>query len=183
MAGKFGMNWLKRIAQMKLLIIVRGPSGSGKSMLVKKKQKEYGVPDDLVFSTDKFWINEETGQYNFSKDYLPDAHLWNKSVTDRAMQGGPPVIIVDNTNTRLVEMKPYVQMAQKYGYEVKFIESDWAKTPEGQWDISVLEKVQNQSDRQEIGKVVPVEILEQMVGQYEYNPTVENVLRSEKTQL
>lgn len=128
------MNWLQKLSQQKLLFIVRGPSGSGKSRMTEGISEQHNAP---VFSR-------------------------------------------DNTNTTFSEMKPYVQMAQKYGYSVTFKEPDWdprLKTPEGQWNINFLEEMQNQPDRE---KIVPREVLESMVGGYEYNPTVENVLSSER---
>ena len=67
-------------------------------------------------------------------------------------------------------------MAQKYDYSVTFKEPEWdprLKKPKGQWDVDFLEKMQNQPDRD---KKVSRDVLEQMVNDYEYNPTVESVL-------
>ncbi len=164
--------------KQKLLIIARGPSGSGKSTMVEKIRDKFNAP---VFTTDDFWM--QGGKYNFDPDYIGEAHFWNQTRVDEAMQGGEPVVIVDNTNSMFSEMKPYILMAQQYGYEVKFIEPDWhpdLKTPEGKWNVDFLEQVQGQKDRKDIGKVVPREILEKMVGSYDYNPTVEDILRSER---
>lgn len=163
------------MSQQKLLIVVRGPSGSGKSRMTEDISEQHNAP---VFSSDAFWMIN--GEYKFDREYIGEAHFWNQGRVEEAMQSNTPIILVDNTNTTFSEMKPYVQMAQKYGYTVSFKEPDWdprLKTPEGQWNIDFLEEMQNQPDRE---KVVPRDILESMVGGYEYNPTVENVLSSEK---
>lgn len=172
------MNWLQKTSQQqKLLVIARGPSGSGKSRMTEKISEQYNAP---TFSSDDFWMIN--GEYQFDREYVDESHFWNQSRVEEAMQGNAPVIIVDNTNAQLWEMKPYVLMAQKYGYNVDFKEPDWnpeLKTPEGQWNVDFLEQMQNQPDRE---KVVPRDILETMVGNYEYNPTVESVLRSERSE-
>lgn len=169
------MNWLQKIAQEKLIVIARGPSGSGKSRMTKKISEKYNAP---IFSTDDFWMTN--GEYQFDREYIGEAHFWNQGRVEEAMQGDVPVIIVDNVNTQFWEMKPYVVMAQKYGYAVIFKEPDWnsqLKTPEGQWNVDFLEEMQNNPNRD---KVVPRDVLESMVGGYDYNPTVKTVLDSEK---
>jgi len=169
------VNWLQKISQQKFLIIARGPSGSGKSRMTKEISEKYSAP---IFATDDFWMHN--GEYQFDIDHIDDAHFWNHGRVEEAMQGGSPVIIVDNTNSQFWEMKPYVLMAQKYGYSVQFEEPDWhpeLKTPEGSWNADFLEQMQNQPDRD---KQIPREAIERMVGNYEYSPTVESVLSSER---
>lgn len=169
------MNWMQKLSQQKLLVVARGPSGSGKSRMTEKISEQYDAP---VFSSDDFWMS--SGTYQFDREYVGESHFWNQGRVEEAMQGDVPVIIVDNTNAQFWEMKPYVAMAQKYGYTVDFREPDWdprLKTPEGQWNVDFLEEMQNQPDRE---KVVPRDILESMVGGYEYSPTVEAVLSSER---
>lgn len=174
------MNWFQRTAQDKVLIIARGPSGSGKSTMVEKLKKELGAP---VFSTDDAWISKKTGRYEYDPSVADWAHWATQEEVKKAMQTGHSIIIVDNTNTQLWEMKPYVEMARKHDYSVSFKEPDWdenLKTPEGQWNVDFLESMQQTGNRQEIGKIIPREVLEKMVGKYEHNPTVESVLKSEK---
>ena len=55
------------------------------------------------------------------------------------MKKEEPIIVIDNTNVRKWEAKPYVKMAQQYGYEVKFVEPD---TP-WKFDITELKKKDN----------------------------------------
>lgn len=169
------MNWLKKISMHKTLIIARGPSGSGKSMMSRILAEKFNAP---IFASDDFWMN--SGEYQFDPDYIGESHFWNHGRAEEAMQGNEPVIIIDNTNVQFWEMRKYAIMAQEYGYSVVFKEPDWdprLKTPEGRWNVNFLEEMQNQPDRE---KKVPLQVLELMVDKYEYNPTMESVLNSKK---
>jgi len=169
------MNWLQKMANQKVLIISRGPSGSGKSRMNHELSDEFSAP---VFASDDFFM--QTGTYEFDPRLLGKAHAWNQQRVEDSMKDELPVIIVDNTNTQFWEMREYTMMAQKYGYSVDFKEPDWnprLKTPEGRWNVDFLEEMQNQPDRE---KKIPRNILEKMVERYEYNPTIESVLNSKK---
>jgi predicted kinase len=105
---------------MSIMIIMRGPSGSGKTTRARELQKEYNA---LINSADKYFMVK--GEYCFNADQLPAAHNWCQDRTRCACEDGQNVI-VDNTNMSLWEMKPYVEMAEEFGYEVKF---QWGKNP------------------------------------------------------
>lgn len=169
------MNWLQKTTQQKLLIIARGPSGSGKSHMTKNLAEEYKAP---IFSTDDFWMVD--GEYQFNPKRLREAHRWNQNRTEEAMQNNEPIIIIDNTNVKFSDMKPYVQMAQKYQYNITFREPDWSqqlKNPDGKWNLEFLEEMQNQPDRE---KQVPLYALKRMVEGYEHDPTIEKILYSDR---
>ena len=170
-----GMNWMQKVSAQKLLIMARGPSGSGKSHMTGELSQRYGVPS---FSTDDYFM--ESGEYNFDPNHQEEFHKQNIKRTEEAMRGSQSVIIVDNTNIQFWEMKPYVQLAQRYGYVVDFKEPDWSpelRNSEGGWNVDFLGRMQNQPDRE---KTLPPEVLEQMVQNYQYNPSVESVLNSER---
>ena len=57
-------------------------------------------------------------QYVFDVNKLHAAHEWNKNRTEQAMIKNNPVVIVDNTNTTAKEIRPYIELAEKYGYVV-----------------------------------------------------------------
>ena len=172
-------NWLQKLAQqIRILIIARGPSGSGKSHMVKELSQKLNAP---VFSSDDFFM--QNNQYNFDVQRLSEAHEWNQKRTENAMQNEVPVIIVDNTNSKKWEMRVYTEAAIRHGYIVEFKEPDWdknLKTPEGKWNVDFLEKMQGNPDRKSVNKTIPRHVLERMVSGYEYNPTVEDILKSEK---
>ncbi|XP_057378037.1 uncharacterized protein LOC130700002 [Daphnia carinata] len=101
----------------KILIIMRGVPGSGKSYLAHQL-KGNGV----VLSADGYFINQ--GQYVFDRNLLGFAHEWNQKRASEELQKGTNPIIIDNTNLEAWEMQPYVIMALRHNYSVELIEPD-----------------------------------------------------------
>ena len=97
------------------VVIMRGPSGSGKSTYTKKH-----YPDAYVCSADLFF-HDEKGNYNFDPKLLGRAHEDCKRKFKKALHEKRPLVVVDNTNTKFWEMKPYIQMAREAGYDVEFV--------------------------------------------------------------
>jgi predicted kinase len=101
------------------LFLVRGIPGSGKSTFAKHIWNEYAVCE-----ADKFFHNKETGEYNFDASRLKEAHEWCRNEVETKMkdhQVNPqfyPEIVVSNTFTQEWEMKTYIDLAKKYGYQV-----------------------------------------------------------------
>lgn len=102
----------------KKLKILRGISGSGKSTYTRKN-----FPDAVVCSADDYF-KLGTGSYVFNVAELGDAHLYCWSKCHDALVAGTELVVVDNTNTQLWEMSPYVQMGKGLGYEVEIIRMD-----------------------------------------------------------
>jgi predicted kinase len=104
----------------KVLYIVRGIPGSGKSTFAKKLVGE----DFLVFEADKYFINQDNGKYEFDISKIKDAHKWCQNLVENCMKDNMinnqyyPEIAVSNTFTQEWEMEPYLQMAETYGYKV-----------------------------------------------------------------
>jgi predicted kinase len=98
---------------MKTLYIVRGIPGSGKSTFAKEL-----VPDFLVCEADKYFMSGD--EYKFDPTKLKDAHLWCQKIVETYMESDElyPKIAVSNTFTTEWEMKPYFDLAEKYGYRV-----------------------------------------------------------------
>jgi len=118
---------------MKLCIIMRGLPGSGKSTLAREIVAKY--PGALIFSADDFF-KQADGTYKFDVKLLHQAHMKCWTEFTCACLNKVPVVIVDNTNVRLRDIKPYVQIAGDHGYEVQYQEptTPWA------WDIDELVK-------------------------------------------
>jgi len=146
----------------KVLHLMRGLPGSGKST----KAKELAGENPNIFSTDDFFVNQDTGKYEFNPKMLGKNHSLNVQRTGKAMQDGITPIVVDNTNVRFFEMKNYVKLAQYYGYEVEFHEPDtsWA------WDSEEL------ANRNTHG--VPLEAIQRMNDKWDENPTIHGILKS-----
>ncbi|KFV43033.1 NEDD4-binding protein 2-like 2 [Gavia stellata] len=112
----------------KLLLILRGLPGSGKSTLSRILLGQ--SCDGIVFSTDDYFRQQDGYTYNAAQ--LGDAHDWNQKRAKQAMEQGKSPVIIDNTNTQAWEMKPYVEVALEKGYRVEFHEPDtwWKFDPE-----------------------------------------------------
>jgi predicted kinase len=104
----------------KVLYIVRGLPGSGKSTFAEKLVGS----DFLVCEADKYFIDKETGEYNFDGSKLKDAHKYCQDLVETYMKDSLVndqfyrEIAVSNTLTQEWEMKPYFELAEKYGYMV-----------------------------------------------------------------
>ena len=99
---------------MKELFLLRGLPGSGKSTLAKSL-------GGIRIEADQYFM--EDGVYNFDASKLKNAHNYCQSQTQAWMKtDGEQVnverIVVSNTFTQEWEMKPYFEMAEKYGYRV-----------------------------------------------------------------
>ncbi len=115
----------------KIMVLLRGAPGSGKSYMACKLIKECG--DDLidryyhhVHSTDNFFYLNKKGVYQFEPDKLDKAHHWNNVNVLHAIREELTPIIVDNTHTQMWEMKTYASMAVCAGYELEVMEPDTA---------------------------------------------------------
>lgn len=62
-----------------------------------------------------FFENEQ-GTYTFNRDDLGKAHAWCQNSVTMAMKNELPQIFVSNTLVKPFEMKPYEDLAEKYGY-------------------------------------------------------------------
>lgn len=95
---------------MKTCILVRGVSGAGKSTFVQECFGRFcNLEADMYFMKD--------GEYLFEPSKLKQAHGWCQSEAERQMKFGYD-IVVSNTFTTEWEMKPYLNLAEKYGYTV-----------------------------------------------------------------
>ena len=107
---------------MKKLFLLRGLPGAGKSTLAESLANGAG---SVHFEADMFFV--KNGEYKFDATQLKDAHNWCRGEVEYAMQfgyRGNPVnsplgnIVVSNTFTQEWEMKPYYEMAERFGYTV-----------------------------------------------------------------
>ncbi|XP_018419928.1 PREDICTED: LOW QUALITY PROTEIN: NEDD4-binding protein 2 [Nanorana parkeri] len=108
----------------KVLILLRGAPGSGKSTMARMLLEQN--PTGVILSTDDYFC--QNGQYQYDVNCLSEAHDWNQNRAKDAFEKNVSPIMIDNTNLQGWEMKPYVSMAMKYKYKVTFREPDtWWK--------------------------------------------------------
>lgn len=150
------------------LIIMRGMPGSGKSFLAKKLAGEAGK----VFSADDYF--SRNGEYNWVGSELPNAHIDCQNRALEAMYLAIPVVVIDNTNITLWELKQLrhlIEIAQVLGYEVEIREPNtpWA------WDAEELVKRNTHG--------VTLKKMNKFIGRYAKNVTVEDILSPEDRKL
>jgi predicted kinase len=102
----------------KILTLVRGLPGSGKSTFANTITNEFSVCE-----ADKFFVGED-GVYRFDATKLSQAHNWCREQVEIRMKDNQineqyyPHIVVSNTFTKQWEMSDYFELAEKYGYQV-----------------------------------------------------------------
>ena len=143
---------------------MRGVSGSGKSTLARKLAEG---SDAVIYSTDDFFMVD--GRYSFDPKRIGEYHAENQKRTKEAMNQGVGCIIIDNTNTQAWEMRPYVEMALEYGYEVEIKQPD---------PVSFEELMKRQSQRPD--KNLSEEIIKKMLNRFEHNLTIEQICPNKK---
>ncbi|KAJ3180892.1 NEDD4-binding protein 2 [Geranomyces variabilis] len=146
-----------------ILYILRGAPGSGKSTLARSLSQTH------VFSTDDFFVCNETGVYKFDATQIGRAHEWNQHRAKMALAEKIPVVVIDNTNMCRWEAKPYVEAALHEGYaiEIKEPATDW-------W---VARDVATMAKRNTHG--VDAEIIERMIARYEPDFSISSILAAE----
>ena len=103
---------------IKVLVILRGLPGSGKSTFAGTMWNDYAICE-----ADKFFYDKE-GNYNFDPSKLKQAHEWCRQEVEIKMQDNQnnpqyyPEIVVSNTFTQEWEMQPYFDLAKKYDYKI-----------------------------------------------------------------
>jgi predicted kinase len=99
-----------------MLYIIRGLPGSGKSTLAK----QMGI---LHVEADMYFI-QANGEYKFDATKLKQAHQYCWDWVDHYLEQGYDVV-VSNTFTTRKEIKPYIDLAEKYNTEYKIIEATY----------------------------------------------------------
>lgn len=138
---------------LRVMVCMRGAPGSGKSYLARTviDRTMAGDYSNHIFSTDDYFYDNRTKQYNFKRQLLSQAHDTNQlRVAQRALNGWSP-IIVDNTNMKLWEMFAYVSEGVKHGYIIRILE------PNTPWSRSVgtlAMKNKHNVDRENISRML-----------------------------
>lgn len=132
------------------MVILIGIPGSGKSTYSNyiKRNLNHRVG---IASTDYYF--EEGGRYHFDPELLDVNHRKNRNRAAALMMVGREVVIVDNTNLSVKEIKQYVELANYFEYKVKF----------KFFDADVEEAFERCEKRSEsTGKTVPLHVIERM---------------------
>lgn len=120
---------------MAKMYIMRGLPGSGKSTLAQRVAKDN---DAAIHSADDWFVRD--GKYKYNPDHIGVAHMRCQHYVKQACKAGRNVV-VDNTNVTWSEVRVYVEIAKKFGYEVEIVIPNW--TPDlqdehGRWNLEFL---------------------------------------------
>ena len=101
---------------MKVLLILRGLPGSGKSAFVQMLiATMHNTP--TVCCADDYMVNDN-GEYDFNPKRLPEVHGKCQNKASMAMFAGHELVVIANTSTTEWAMKPYLETAKNHGYMV-----------------------------------------------------------------
>ena len=108
---------------MKLLIIIRGLPGSGKTTLAHKLSEH-------VFEADQFFTTIVDGveQYKFDPNIVSVAHQDCLARTSAALKKECATVCVSNTFSQFWEYSDYLDLAEEQGYTVQVV------TVSGPWE-------------------------------------------------
>lgn len=101
----------------KLLVIIRGLPGSGKSTIARSLVR--GKATGIHLENDMYHMKD--GVYRFKESQVKHAVSWCKMEALKAMMEGRSPIIVSNTFILNSTMQPYFDMAKENGYEVQVV--------------------------------------------------------------
>ena len=93
----------------KILIIVRGIPGSGKTSFANLLSKAICCADD-------YYMHD--GEYKRKAEDIGKAHAWCQRKCRRFMKAQVEQIVVANTSTTEREMQPYMDLARQFSYMV-----------------------------------------------------------------
>lgn len=92
------------------LLLIRGLPGSGKSTLAKNFEEKYKFKH---VETDMYFINKETGLYEYDRNKISDAHDWcfDKTIS---LLNDKNRVVVSNTFTRFDEIERYLNLTENH---------------------------------------------------------------------
>jgi len=94
----------------KVLIIVRGLQGSGKTSFAQL------LGTKAICCTDDYLMHD--GVYLWKGEYLRAAHDWCFRKCRRFMKAQAERVVVANTSPRERDLRPYMDLAEDFGYKV-----------------------------------------------------------------
>ena len=190
----------------RILIIMRGIPGAGKSHTAQQMlSKHGGNAEGHIFSTDDQFIPEtrkmrRSGNYvspgdeksEYKANYLRSmslraAHAGNLKEFKAAVDQGTTPLILDNTNTKAWEAKAYAEYADKAGYDIQIQEptSEWWKA----YRKYLTNKKDHADELDEFARILhsrqqhgaSLERIKQLIDDWQHNLKVEDILGRDPT--
>lgn len=179
--------------EKKILVIMRGLPGSGKSYAAKQVLEMYALSgmQGVIHSTDEYFFTvlkpEKPEEYSWNPRFIGDAHRWNRVRTQAAIENNITPIIIDNTNVTAQEPKAYVEYALPQDYEVLIQE------PTSSWWLEIrdllLDRKKNKKKLKDwavelannkTAHNVPFYSIERMMWRWDNNLTVDDILNAQE---
>ncbi|GFO05593.1 2',3'-cyclic-nucleotide 3'-phosphodiesterase [Plakobranchus ocellatus] len=115
----------------KVLFILRGVSGSGKSTIVHLIKASFDPEKLAVCSADDYFCGSD-GTYQFDEKLLGAAHSECQQKAKQACRANTPIVVIDNTNVRRWEMKFYLNLGTTFGYVTILVKpkTPWSMDPQ-----------------------------------------------------
>lgn len=151
----------------RVLVLMRGPPGCGKSFLSRKIVDATVGGDEQTYrrhiqSTDDFFVVR--GKYIYARERLSEAHTWNQNRVLKSLINGLSPIIVDNTNIEVWELHPYVRFGVREGYYIEIID------PISPWARNAYQLSKRNSHN------VPLDKIRKMLNNFQGNVSAESVI-------
>ncbi len=74
---------------------------------------------------DRVWAQATVSEYIFDGSKIAENHRLNQMAGKFSMENGAAAIVVDNTNTEMWHMEPYIKLAEEYGYKLVLVDIPW----------------------------------------------------------
>jgi predicted kinase len=103
----------------KILTILRGLPGSGKSTAIRNRMQSH-TTRPLILSADHYFM--QNGVYCFDPSKLGAAHAHCQTQCVHAMSVDTPWIVIDNTHTQAWEYQLVCALARVFNYHVEFVD-------------------------------------------------------------
>jgi predicted kinase len=107
----------------KMLILIRGLSGSGKTLLADSLtlNSDYEEIEGRASISADDYFTDDDGNYSFNHEKLGEAHHWCVSEVQSMMDEGLNMIVVHNTFKQQWEAQKYFNLVEKNDYQVQVI--------------------------------------------------------------
>ena len=113
------VDWLLPI-KLEKMVILRGLSGSGKSVLASYLKENQTDMETIIASADDYFKKDNV--YKFDVSQLDQAHTYCYKLTDKMLKKQNIRVIIDNTNSQKKEYQKYIELAQKYQIPYQILE-------------------------------------------------------------
>ncbi|ATI16124.1 hypothetical protein [Pseudomonas phage HJ01] len=104
--------------QEKIMYIIRGLPGSGKSSFARILYHQIWESGGTASICEADDYQMEYGEYVWKAERVVESHKKCMEKARNSMKAGLDAVIVSNTSTREREVEPYIDMAEEFGYTV-----------------------------------------------------------------